>query len=290
MCFHTVEYSITEVILTIKESRMRAYVRYWLFTVLLIVLVLMGWQYGFFAWAYERFSEPKILVASIFLLCIFLWAYIVIGYKAALQLYRDDQHLRYLEECLIHSPEDGVATARRILDEFYARRNERAVKNSTVCRFVASLAERIRVTRKVKTFEPVNRSMFQDYFEAELTRNLAILEKFQWVLFNVGFLGTLVGIILALAVQSIPANVEQIREFSFGILSGAGLAYTTSALGIGGGHILFGLHGSIDEGATDIAFRFRTKMFEAVFPVIHSEEFGYKDNELKEVEYGAEKK
>ena len=94
------------------------------------------------------------------------------------------------------------------------------------------------------------------------------------LLFLLGIFGTVIGIVLSFSAQQNPVTPEEVKVFGVNILSGMGLAYMTSAVGIGGSVTLYWLDSfGFQPCANALKVSFRELLFETVFPVIDGDTF-----------------
>jgi len=252
---------------------MTAYRSFWVITAILLSLVLFGYDQGMLAWFLEKFSGTGVRVGSAIILGIFLFGFGVIGHRAGLRLSHDEEATSRLEQLIpAGMPDDGkVEVVRGLLKEGLNGLNETAVGKCLI-----ALGERVRTMIALNTTEPVSRGLFQDDFENRLADEIDLLEAIRTLLFFIGLLGTVVGIIIALVGQIIPSTPDETKLFSFNMIQGMGLAYVTTMLGISSGVVLYILETIYKMHAMVIARRFGDKMFRIVFPTIHSVAFGYK--------------
>jgi len=271
---------------------MHANARFWLFTALLTSVAGIALHLGLAERFLESYPNPNTQAASAGILAIFFFAYAVVGQRTSTGLYRAEQALRDLE---IRFPDhasgkDKIASVLALLDQNRYADWSRNVPflfdpaYSSVSEAIADLAVRVKTMREVGSSEPINRQMYQEDFEDRLSSQLDVLGKFRWSLFAVGFLGTIIGIVIALATQFAPETTEETKAFVFNIISGMGLAYVTSMFGLGSGLILYLLGGFLEGSAENISWRFRRKMFCVIFPVIHSAAFEQRWGERRHID------
>ncbi len=247
---------------------MNAYYKYWIPTALLLSAIVVA----FFVSAEMQedsaaiLKNPQVIGASIFMMLVFIVCY-VRAHNVALRLAYDEASVMKLQLLFSRCGED-LHSEQKIVAQVTAGEGI-GHRKSRIRTMLLSLGTRFSVAKRHFVAEPINQDAFHGDVEAGINGDIEQLDSMQMLLFLLGFLGTVAGILWALVGQSSPVTAAEVEQFNFRMLSGMGTAYVTSVFGLGGGTLLFILKTFVFEvHARSISTCFRKIAFEVIFPVL----------------------
>ena len=223
-------------------------------------------------WFFEKFGTPQTLIGSLLIISVFLRSYVIVGYRATKEVYRNELVIRILERELSQKhPSDRSAAVLTLLT-FRERLlgDGRVVVVEKMWKRLTRYFEQSKVVKNSHLFRP------EPYCEAlrnDIISMIIPLHRSSATLFRLGLLGTVVGVILALATQQIPTNPEESKTFSMVMLQGLGLAYTTTFFGMAGSLLPYLLATWLEDVASDLVGRFEVLLYDTVTPVIQATEY-----------------
>ena len=235
------------------------------FTVLLIIASYEVVDQGIFEWFLEHFSSPVTLTVSAGMVLIFFAVYLFLGLPVGWMLQQEYVAVAKLEEELAAAKGSAAAVVRRVLSEQY---NGPAIAKSTFRRLGKFLS--------YGSNRPLDADMLAVYYEDHLRDKLDSLEHYRQLLFHLGLLGTVGGVVYALASGTIPQTAEEVRAFSLTTLEGLGVSYTSTFFGMGGALILFLLGGRYEKWAAETCSTQR-EFLEEVLLIVESKQYSDTD-------------
>ncbi|PIR82265.1 hypothetical protein COU20_03880 [Candidatus Kaiserbacteria bacterium CG10_big_fil_rev_8_21_14_0_10_59_10] len=229
----------------------------WL-TALLAAATFIVVQQGVVAWFLEHFSSPITLSVSAAMLLVFATVFFAVGAPAGKMLHREYLALADIEDKLAAPNVDSREVVRKILAESY---NGPTVTRSTLRMLSKFLSYRSQSCR------PVDKELLIDLYEEKIMGPVSVIEHYRQLLFYLGLLGTVGGVIYALAVGTIPQTAEEVRMFSFTTLEGLGVSYTSTFFGMGGAVVLYLLVGRYERWVNEISWTLRVLLEEILIIV-----------------------
>jgi len=214
------------------------------FVSLLSVGFILAWYFGAIAWFFTHYKAPETLAVSAFVTGTFLLAFVCSGFLGARALQQEMDASGNIADKLSASNVDHEEFVRRILTE--ANNGPSHIRGllRNIHRFVSYRSQK-----------EINAQLLVDAYAGRLFQPIHIMERRRSLLFVLGLLGTILGIVYALASATsvgIPQTPEDFREFGFVVLGGLGIAYTSSLFGMGGALVLQLLGNRFETFATNI--------------------------------------
>lgn len=247
---------------------MSAYKKYWLYTAFLTALSVYAVHLGAIDWFLAKFSDMGTQASALGIMGVFLYGYAV-SHGTAYRIAKNEAAIQFVLSVLGEkfSVDEKIKHAAELLTAVPKR-----FKGTAVFLMFQDLLERKQVLAALRSpASSVPVPLMQELFDAYVEAGYDRVERIRLILFYLGLLGTVIGIVLALAGQGVPGTPEEAKLFSFGMMKGMGLAYITSMVGMSGALVLYFLQGMLERNTARLYLTFTGIMFVYLLPVVETD-------------------
>ena len=256
----------------LRRTKVPVFSKFCLITATLLGLLLVGGWYVIYMNDFSGMFQIKhVLYAAGVMLVMGLVAYVSIG-RVTWRLAKDDHAIEKLERLVSQMRHDSKSPE-MFRDQIVnlCANPQMFVGRSRVGEALQLLSIRYDISRALEVKTPINRSVFQNDFEDKVDNDSNHLGNVMVLFFMVGFFGLVASMYLTFVSSVYPKTLEETAQYNSHLLSGLGLSYLLTMLGIGMGLLTHVVKMLIyDPHSGQIFDRFRALNFSVIFPVLHS--------------------
>jgi hypothetical protein len=248
---------------------LRMYAKFWMATIAVITAaMIVVWQLGADGLSKLAHDGLTLYAGGIMIIAFMIGGWSMHG--VVRRLLKDHQALDRLESHLRGGDALSVEGFRHLVVSI-CNDPVKYCGVSRVAHALKLLGVRHNISRAHKVKTPINRSAFHDDFESGISHDIERIDYYVVLYAFLGLVGFTGIIYLTWKGLPVPKTVEQIAEYNRYLLTGLGLTYLLTFLGIGSATLTYvAKHFILHDHSNKVAVRFRDAIFSTVFPVLHS--------------------